>query len=283
MARRLPLNLSDCQLLGVSQFATPLEIKTAFRIAAKRLHPDTAKLVGSSDGGSSSSSSGSAAFIKLTASYERLLTALRQGCPEEQGGGGSAWGHEYVSEAYSVAQPPSEAQLRRGAPRTWAEARRSGKRCGETGPAVVSVATAKCGEQGQGGATALAAVKHLCGRYEFVGEFNRRPSYMFCHQRGGSTRGSSLQHSTAYYLFWSEAFEDWKIAERMTDTGLCLAYLGGVSRAVPWQSHALAAARSDAPMGLPWSVWDLHTKSYIRCWLYMSPLSAAGAASKSKL
>jgi len=136
-------------------------------------------------------------FVRLRVSYERLLRTApgRESSAQDQA-------PPDTSQSTKVAS-------RRQRPRTWAEARAAGLRTSIADPsAIVVSSTAE---------TAMAS--RFCREFFRVDDFNRMPAY--------ATSGSPL------YLFFSFQFSDWKIGERLADTGLCLAFTNG--RGVPWQ------------------------------------------------
>eukprot|EP00971_Amphidinium_carterae_P202125 4010465-Amphidinium_carterae.1 len=124
---RARLSTQDSQILGVSQDASPAEIKSAFRAKALLVHPDV----------STRGMSDNIDFVKLRASYQRAMALAVES--------DSLSGHSSQEEPDTdMSSRREHSHARRRSQRgfgSWAEARKSGQKPQVTNQENVQVPT----------------------------------------------------------------------------------------------------------------------------------------------
>eukprot|EP00928_Gymnodinium_smaydae_P046753 TRINITY_DN31170_c0_g1_i1.p1 TRINITY_DN31170_c0_g1~~TRINITY_DN31170_c0_g1_i1.p1 ORF type:complete len:643 (+),score=137.88 TRINITY_DN31170_c0_g1_i1:227-2155(+) len=92
--------------------------------------------------------------------------------------------------------------------------------------------------------------RHGGGHAAMTGRFIRLADPM----NGRAAYAKDPPEQRKLYLFWSGAYGDWKLAERLEDDGVCLAYLEDKrGRRPPW----IAGARA------PWRLWDPSARRFV--------------------
>lgn len=147
----------------------------------------------------------------------------------------------------AAAAPSRTSAAAAARPRTWAEVRAK-RRPPALAPEAVEVSASS------------PEASAIQGVYRRTTDFNQAPAYL------------SVREGQGYYLFWSERFGDWKIGERLSDSGLCLAYAEGRRTGPPWMA---SLAQDSSVRGLRWEVWSHGSEGFAGCWLGFVPHGAA--------
>lgn len=230
------------KLLGLTVAPTKAEVRAAFLAAAWRHHPD-----------SPGAQHSAADFRQLRSCYEIVSACSCVGSRVEHGTDNI---HEDAIDAAvwdtGQAAPPKRRRMP-SSQVNWAAARTAGTGVGAKVPkslevAVVLPVASASNEQGQRLPpflwAAAAAVDGkgqptqrgpaFCGVYRRTRDFNAAPAYMHSNK--------------CFYLFWSQMFTDWKIAQRLTEKAVCSAFLEGSRDTPPW--------KSDASTAVQWTIWN---------------------------
>lgn len=192
----------------------PLErtrLREAFRQAAWQHHPDSAsKLAGAN-------------FAELRRCYEMLLHC----CGKISEGGSKSdlakWLEDRQTATVEIVKRSRQGRVaRQSAGLAW-DARLSAARTKVHGPEALEVVLdidlpselprflwTAAAEQGIGPLTGRGL--RFCGSYRRGQDFNAAASYV---------------NRFGFYLFWSQLFSDWKIANRLSEKGACTAFVDG--------------------------------------------------------
>mmetsp|Transcript_34529 Transcript_34529/g.75376 ORF Transcript_34529/g.75376 Transcript_34529/m.75376 type:complete len:245 (-) Transcript_34529:88-822(-) len=125
---------------------------------------------------------------------------------------------------------PQCAAASRPRPQTWEVVRAAGRRS-RSMKAPSSIKVQRVGDD--------VGSLDFDGAYRRTDDFNMEPAYE--HQ------------SCRFYLFWSQLFNDWKIADKLAEKGVCLAFTDLNRNVAPW---SLKLSGSAAQAGQTWVVWD---------------------------
>ncbi|CAL1137223.1 unnamed protein product [Cladocopium goreaui] len=237
----------------------PLErtrLREAFRQAAWQHHPDSAsKLAGAN-------------FAELRRCYEMLLHC----CGKISEGGSKSdlakWLEDRQTATVEIVKRSRQGRVARqsaglvGCPKAW-DARLSAARTKVHGPEALEVVLdidlpselprflwTAAAEQGIGPLTGRGL--RFCGSYRRGQDFNAAASYV---------------NRFGFYLFWSQLFSDWKIANRLSEKGACTAFVDGGRDKPPW-----SAMQNGRVATLQWAVWDPSTESFAKQPVLVRPL-----------
>ncbi|CAE8692562.1 unnamed protein product [Polarella glacialis] len=266
-ARALPIACTiGCracrQLLGIGPRAGKLEVREAFLAAAWRHHPD-------SSGGQRTG----ADFARLRQCYELLSsclctahTATDSTVPPNPAGPSWDEAAQDISgmngesqESHGHRRRSGGGRLRKPEADGWATRRFAGAAATLASQGVpdaleVEILPPASSKRAKPlprflWASAAAADptgahgrEDFCGAYRRTKDFNATPAY--------------VHTGLGFYLFWSQLFNDWKIAQRLKEGGVCAAFFDGSRESPPWRPSLSKTvhASGDAPMC--WAVWD---------------------------
>lgn len=143
------------------------------------------------------------------------------------------------SSVESDSEEDDDAHFRpRGRPRERCGRRGRGRAAEEAAREVDPPPMLRLGVPGRG----RGGFESIAGTYERLdADFNGRPGYSKAPPRG-------------HFLFWSKAFRDWKLAERLEDDGVCIAYATDFrGHHPPWASRG----------ALQWHLWDPGSRRFV--------------------